>query len=127
MPGLEGVNVGDTLLLLTRMGGAREKEQVPQEVTVVKVGRTLLHIPVSESSPEGKTLTYRIENGMRADNYGHTQVMTREAYEAEKSRDGLEESLRLHGIEVWRRGPKPIAVLEALLDVMERYERGEIK
>jgi hypothetical protein len=123
MPSLEGVKVGDTLLLLTRMGGAREKEQTPEEVTVVKVGR----IPLSERSPEGKTLTYRIENGMRADNYGHTQVMTREAYEAEKSRESLEEALRRHGIEVWRGGPKPIAVLEALLDVMERAERGEIK
>lgn len=126
MPGLEGVKVGDTLLLLlTKMGGKREKEQVPQEVTVVKVGRTLLHIPVSEQSPEGKTLTYRIENGVRADNYGHTQLMTREAYEAEKSREPLEEALRRHGVEVWRGGPKPIAVLEALLDVMEKHAKGE--
>ncbi len=127
MGSLEGVKVGDKLLLLTRMGGAREREQVPQEVTVVKVGRTLLHTPLSEDSPEGKTLSYRIENGIRADNYGYTKVMTKEAYEAEKRRDGLTEALRLHGIEVWRGGEKPIAVLEALLDVMERYERGEIK
>jgi hypothetical protein len=127
MPSLEGVKVGDKLLLLTKMGGRREREQTPEEVTVVKVGRTLLHIPVSERSPEGKTLAYRIENGVRNDNYGHTQVMTREDYEAEKSRESLEESLRRHGIEAWRGGPKPIAVLEALLDVMERAERGEIK
>jgi hypothetical protein len=127
MPGLEGVKVGDTLLLLTKMGGRREKEQVPQEVTVVKVGRTLLHIPAYESQPDGKTLAYRIENGIRNDDYGHTQVMTREAYEAEKGRDSLEEALRLHGVEVWRKGPKPIAVLEALLEIMEKYERGEIK
>jgi hypothetical protein len=127
MPSLEGVKVGDTLLLLTKMGGRREKEQTPEEVTVVKVGTKLVHIPVSERSPEGKTLAYRIENGVRNDDYGHTQLITREAYEAEKSRDSLEEALRLHGIEVWRKGPKPIAVLEALLEIMEKYAAGEIK
>lgn len=127
MPSLEGVKVGDTLLLLTKMGGRREKEQTPEEVTVVKVGRTLLHIPVSEDNPEGKTLAYRIENGVRNDDYGHTVVTTREAYEAEQTRESLEESLRQHGIEVWRKGPKPIAVLEALLEIMEKYAAGEIK
>jgi hypothetical protein len=127
MPGLEGVKVGDKLLLLTKMGGRREREQTPEEVTVVKVGTKLVHIPVSERSPEGKTLAYRIESGVRNDNYGHTQVMTREDYEAEKQRGSLEESLRLHGIEVWRGGPKPIAVLEELLAVMEKHAKGEIK
>jgi hypothetical protein len=125
MPSLEGVQVGDTLLLLTRMGGRREKEQVPQEVTVVKVGTALLHIPLSESQPGGKTLAYRIENGMRNDSYGHTQVMTREAYEAEKSRESLEEALRRHGVEVWRGGEKPIEVLKELLAVMDKHAKGE--
>lgn len=127
MESLEGVKVGDTLLLLTRLGGRREKEQTPKEVTVVKVGTKLLHIPVSERSPKGKTLIYRIENGIANDNFGHTQVMTREAYETEKRRGPLEEALRRRGVEVWRGGSKPVAVLEALLDVMERAERGEIK
>jgi hypothetical protein len=127
MTGLDGVKVGDTLLLVQRYGGAREKQQVPQEVTVVKVGTKLLHIPLTERDPDGKTLTYRIEDGRRNDNYGHTELWTREAYEAEKSRESVEAALKAHGVEAWRNGPKPIAVLEALLDVLERAERGEIK
>jgi hypothetical protein len=116
MPSLEGVKVGDTLLLFTRMGGAREKEQVPQEVTVVKVGRTLLHIPGVESQPDGKTFAYRIEDGYRNDNYRHTQLMTREAWEDENRRASLWDRLREHGLTGNMRG-KPLTT-EALADVV---------
>jgi hypothetical protein len=85
MPGLEGVKVGDELLLVTRLGGQREKEQTPKAVTVVKVGRALLHIPRITREPEGRTDTYRIEDGYRNDDYRHTQLMTREAWEHEKA------------------------------------------
>lgn len=124
---LEGVKAGDELLLFVRMGGHREKEQQPRVVTVAKVGRTLLHIPVNENIPGGKTHAYTIEDGYRNDNYRHTQLMTRDGWEEQKRRYEVIDGLRRRGVDVGVGGEKPTAVLEALLDVMERYERGEIK
>jgi hypothetical protein len=94
---------------------------------VVKVGRKLLQIPLYEGDPSGKTLAYRIEDGRRNDNYGHTYLWKREDLAAEKRREAVTSALKAHGVETWRGGEKPVAVLEALLDVMERAARGEIK
>jgi hypothetical protein len=127
MGNLDGVKAGDELLLVTKYGGRREKEQEPRTVKVHKVGRTLVHILRWEEIPSRGTDAYRIESGVFNDNYGHSELWKPEDWAAEQSREGLEAALRLHGIEAWRGGKKPIAVLEALLDVMERAVRGEIK
>jgi hypothetical protein len=122
---LEGVKAGDELLLFVRMGGRREKEQEPKVVTVAKVGRTLVHVLKYEGRPEHGTDAYRIEHGYRNDDYGHTQLMTREGWEDQKRRYQVIDELRRHGVDVGVGGTKPTAVLEALLDVMERYTKGE--
>jgi hypothetical protein len=126
MGSLEGVKPGDELVI-TSVHRKMSPSDEPRTVKVHKVGRTLVHILRSEDKPERGTDTYRIENGIANDNYGHSELWKRQDWEAEKRRDALEEALGSHGVEAWRRGPKPIAVLEALLDVMERYKRGEIK
>jgi hypothetical protein len=120
MGSLEGVKVGDKLLLLTRYGGLREKEPVPQEVTAVKVGRTLLYIPVNEGDPSGKTLAYRIEDGRWNGNYGHTYLWKREDWEVEKRRTFVQDRLRHHGVQM--RDVKPTEVLEALVKVLDDAE-----
>lgn len=124
MASLEGVKVGDTVLYFRKYGGRREEEQVPQEVTIVKVGRTLVHINKYEGKPEYGTETYRIDSGYRNDDYRHTYLMTREAYEAERRREEVSARLKKHGFEYnWRSEKKPVAVLEAVLKVLDDAER----
>jgi hypothetical protein len=120
MSSLDGVKAGDKVLLFVRTGGQRERDQVPREVTIVKVGRTLVHIPQMEAHPDGKTHTYKIEGGYRNDGYGHSQLMTREAVADEKQRESLTERLRKHGFEYnWRSEKQPTAVLEAVLKLLD--------
>jgi hypothetical protein len=120
---LEGVKAGDELLLLARYGGRREKEQQPNVVTVHKVGRTLVHVLRVESKPELGTEAYRIEDGLKNDNYGHTRLTTRAAYEESKKRAALFASLKEHGVTMAGRAPKSTATLEALLQVLDDAEQ----
>lgn len=122
MSSLEGVKAGDELLLMSSYGGAQVYEREPKIVRVHKVGRTLVHLLVYEGSPDGPTETYRIEDGVRNDNYRHSVLKTREDWEGEKMRHELDEALRAHGVETSRRGPKSIVVLEELLAVLEKHE-----
>lgn len=124
MGNLEGVKAGDELLRTRRLGG-KKRDQEPRVVRVHKVGTKLVHVLKYPNEPNGPTDTYRIANGTGTD--GFTDLWKREEWEAERRRDELEDALRKAGVEVWRGGPKPIAVLEALWGVMERAERGEIK
>lgn len=122
MSSLEGVKAGDTLLLFLNTGGQREKEQTPRVVTVSKVGRTLVHIPCTQ----GKTDTYRIDDGLRNDGYGHTELKTREGWEDEQKRVVLMERLYKHGFSYnMRATQKPTNVLEAVLKVLDDAEEGE--
>lgn len=121
---LKGVKAGDELLLTEQFGG-RRKTEVPTQVVVHKVGTKLVHILRSPGQPEFGTLAFRIENGRANDDYGHSELWRPEDWEAEQQRDSLNDALRGHGIESWRGAPKSIAVLEAILDVLERAERGE--
>ncbi|MER5754373.1 hypothetical protein [Streptomyces sp. NPDC002088] len=125
MARLDGVKVGDTLLLFVRMGGQREKEQEPKVVTVVKVGRDLVHIPKYESDPEGKTETYRIESGYRNDNYRHTQLMTREAWADDKKREELFVRLLAYGLTGHLRGSLSTEALEAVVNVLDEFKAKE--
>jgi hypothetical protein len=125
MASLEGVKVGDTLLLFTRTGGRREKEQTPQEVTVVKVGTKLVHIPRHEKNPEYGTHTYRVENGYRNDDARYTQLMTREAYEDSKKREDLWERLGKHGLTGNMRGKLSTEALEAVVEVLDGFKKRE--
>jgi hypothetical protein len=126
MSNLEGVKVGDELVITSAHRKTQPGEE-PRTVTVHKVGRTLVHVLRYAGHSDKGTDTYRIENGIANDNYGHSELWKPEDWKAEQRREELDEALRKHGVEAWRRGPKPVAVLEALLDVMERYARGEIK
>lgn len=118
------VKVGDELLLVDRYIENGKTQRGSKPVRVHKVGRTLIHIARFEGHPEHGTLTYRIETGRPNGDYSTSDLWKPEDWAAEQQRGGLEDVLRLHGIDV--RGHKPIAVLEALFDVMERAERGEI-
>ena len=117
MGNLKGVKAGDELLLTIRYSGKKGMDQEPEKRRVHKVGRTLVHILRYGTSPNGPTDTYYIENGHSND--GNYELWRPEDWEAERRRDSLEESLRRHGVEVWRGAPKSIPVLEKLLAVLE--------
>ena len=120
MPDMTGVKPGDELLLITKLGGSREREQEGQPVIVHKVARKLLHVHFADRDPKiSGTTAYRIENGVINDNYGHSVLYTRQQWADEKRRDEITKALREHGVEVWRGEPKPINVLEAILDILE--------
>jgi hypothetical protein len=108
---LKGVKVGDELVLTSN--DFQRKYDKGSSVTVTKVGTKLVHI--------GQT-AYRIESGIINDNLGHTRLWFPQDWKAEQRRGELEESLRRHGVEVWRGGPKSIRTLERLLEVMENPE-----
>lgn len=121
---LSGVKVGDTLLHFVRMGGRREAEQVPTEKVVAKVGRTLVYVPKYPERPELGLEAYRIEGGYRNDNYGHSQLMTREQVEDKALREELTARLKKHGFEYnWRSDAKPTTVLAAVLKVLDDAEK----
>lgn len=122
MPNLKGVKPGD-VLLLTSENRRPDSVVPPKEVTVVKVGTKLVHIPLIESRPDGQTVTYRIESGYSSGDMRGGRLWKREDWEMEKERPTLERALGQYGIEVWRRGSKPIPVLRKLLAVMEEGEK----
>lgn len=115
---LTGVRVGDELLLIDSYG----RPPKPTPVRVHKVGRTLVHVLRNPDRPELGTDAYRIEDGVAHDGYGHSQVVTRAHWEQECRRSALEAALRERGVETWRKGPKPVPVLERLLAVLEDAE-----
>jgi hypothetical protein len=110
---LSGVKVGDILVLThnTKPGGT--------EVPVIKVGRKLL--TVQESPGPYGTGVYRIESGVRNDDYRYTRVETREAYAARQEKIALWERLRAAGISFDRVRNSELsnAKLRALLAVVE--------
>lgn len=120
MPNLEGVKPGD-VLLHTSENRRRDSTVPPKEVTVHKVGRSLVHILRFPDSSNSGTDSYRIENGYGSD-LRSGRLWKPEDWEMEKERPGLEDALRKHGIEVYRGGPKSIPVLRKLLAVMEEAE-----
>ncbi|MFH8483036.1 hypothetical protein [Streptomyces sp. NPDC018055] len=122
MSSLKGVKPGDELLLLVHFGGRREKEQEPKTVTVHKVGQTLVHIlRRPELGPDGGTHTYRIEDGVANDGYGHASLTTRAAYEERHKRAALIKALRERGIQEdpYGRNEHSTATLEALLAALD--------
>lgn len=66
----------------------------PTEVTVVKVGRTLVH--VTGRGRYGRTETFRIEDGRANDNYGHGWIQTQDEHAEEKWRDAQIARLTAH-------------------------------
>lgn len=110
MGDLSGVRVGDELLLIESYNRYRPE---PRVVIVEKVGRKLIH---------AGGLTYRIESGVRNDNYGHSHLTTREAYAELQERGRLGEELRGHGITFGLGNAPSTPRLRALLAVMEAEE-----
>jgi len=119
MGNLKGVKPGDELFLIGNDIQGKYRKKDPKAVRVHKVGRTLVHVLRYEGDPDGPTDTYRIDTGIANDNFGHSRLWKPEDWELEKQRPELEEALRAHGVEAWRKGPKPIPVLEKLLAVLE--------
>jgi hypothetical protein len=119
MSNLEGVKAGDALLRVLRVHSGKE----PTEVTVAKVGRTLVHIPRHEDRPAGPTDTFEIVTGMSKD--GVYELTTREAWEDGKKREELWDRLRVHGLTgTMRNKPVPTHVLEAVVKVLDDAEDG---
>jgi GH24 family phage-related lysozyme (muramidase) len=85
---LEGVKVGDTLIMTgLNMRGRSE------EVTVTKVGRKYVH-----ASHYGRVQAYRIDTGVVADGYGHTSLCTPAQHAERKHRTTLLEKIRALGL-----------------------------
>jgi hypothetical protein len=114
---LEGVKTGDELLLFDR----NTRNHEPRIVTVARIGRTLLYIPVDERFPGGKTLAYRIDTGHRNDDYRHTWLRTRADYEEGEQRAYLITRLAQLGLSVDRTRlvVHSLPRLRALIKVME--------
>jgi hypothetical protein len=110
MGDLSGVRVGDELLLIESYNRYRPE---PRVVAVEKVGRKLIH---------ADRRTYRIEDGSRNDNYGHTSLRTREQHAEIQEEQRLREGLRGHGITFGLGNAPSIPRLRALLAVMEAEE-----
>lgn len=122
MPNLKGVKPGD-ILLHTSENRRRDSTVPPKEVTVAKVGTKLIHIPLLESEPTGRTATYRIENGYSNGDTRGGRLWKREDWELEKERPDLEKTLeKKYGVEVWRGTPKSVPVLRKILAVLEESE-----
>jgi len=116
MGSLKGLKTGDEVYLVTRYGGRREKDQTPLTVTIHKVGRTLVHVLRYPERLDLGTETYRIEDGVRNDNYGHSYLITREEYEARKIQSELLEELRKLGVRFDHgRTPESPSVLRAMI------------
>jgi hypothetical protein len=71
-----------------RLGG-------PQKATVVKVGRKLVTVSAGQYD---RTETFRIEDGIKNDNFGHGWIQTEEEFEEEKRRGAVEQRFRDHGL-----------------------------
>lgn len=117
MPDLSSVKVGDTLLCVDR--NAR-RGTPPREETVVKVGRTLIHIEAWGD----RTLTYRIADGIRNDNYGHSWLMTREQYEDKQERAAYISALSDLGVSFRFASGPDASKLERILAIMEETDHG---
>ncbi|ONK10349.1 hypothetical protein [Streptomyces sp. MP131-18] len=105
----ENVKVGDTLLL-------RDGPKL-DEVTVVKVGRTLVHV-----RKYGRPMPFRMsDGGLNERMFGYGMWLTTPEIEAERERAAaLEDRLKEFGIALRFGYSKPsTAKLEALLKVME--------
>jgi hypothetical protein len=113
MGNLEGVKVGDRLLRVALDHRWRGGEPPSRLVTVHKVGRSLVHI-----LQHGRPVTYRIENGVGTDTRDG-ELWTPEDWTLEAERDGLEEALRHHGLEVRPGRAKPVPMLKKILALLE--------
>lgn len=102
MGDLTGVKVGDELLLVERNNRSGRE---PKTVTVAKVGTKLVHILRYPKHPDGGTETYRIDTGIRNDNYGHSRLETPEHYADRHERGRLEKALFELGIDTARARP----------------------
>lgn len=121
---LKGVKPGDELLLVDRHSRCG-LEQEPKVVRVHKVGPKRVQVLRDESRPEFGVDFYRVDGGQLDDGYGHSLLISPRQWEEERRRERVERSLRRHGVEVWRMGPKPVPLLEKLLAVLE--EEGECR
>jgi hypothetical protein len=92
--GLEGIKVGDPLILVT---GNRYRGDEP--VTVTRIGRVYLYV----TRPGGCELDMRFDRktGVEGGNVGvRARLATQEQYDESKQRAALYEQLRVAGIEV---------------------------
>lgn len=86
------------------------------KTVVVKVGRKLVHV----DEGYGQVGAYRIDGGVRNDNYGHDRLLTVEQYAERARRRDLMVRLRDGGLEM-RNGsyPLPIETLARVVAVLE--------
>lgn len=111
--GLEGVKVGDTLLRFLNYGHRRRE---PEEVTVTKVGRKLIHVLDGHYCNQ-----YRIDTGVIHDSYGHTFLRTREQHERSVLRSDVVKRLRIAGMDLNRDGSGiSTKKLEEILEVLQK-------
>ena len=71
----------------------RRRDGGPTESVITRVGRKLVYI-----EQYGREVAYRIEDGRKNDNYGHSWLQTPEQYVEEMHRDALWSRLNAAGL-----------------------------
>lgn len=114
MPDLSGLlTVGMTLLRKGRTGST-------VEVIVTKVGRKLVTVSRSGDPNAWDAEQFRIENGQRNDNYGHTWVTTVEQDAALQESCRLSDELHDLGIRFELGKRYTIQQKQAIIDILTR-------
>lgn len=103
--------VGQEVYVRDVNGRGRPVRKTP----LVKVGRKLVYI-----EEFGRPLAYRIEDGQRNDNYGHSWLQTEEEYVEERRRTEAVDRLRDLGLEPRFAGRLSTDALVAAADAIER-------
>lgn len=108
----EDFHVGQKLVHLS---GHRRGER-EREVTVVKVGRTNVHVDHGYGNPEA----YRMDTGYAVRDFGG-RVLTPEARLRQKAQMAVHHSLREHGLTITAPGSLyPLETWAAVLELLEK-------
>lgn len=116
MSDLTGVEPGKTVLRLRKLGGERERNQVPDETIVTRLTATRIFVLRSKDRPDDGTESYDRTTGRSKD--GFSYITTRVQYEEERAQTELTQTLRKkHHVETY--GEKSATVLRALLAALD--------
>jgi hypothetical protein len=117
--GLYALKPGDRVQVFDVNGPRRGMPKGGWDGTVVKVGRTLIHVDYP-GGRWGKPTPFRLEDGSRAnDDYGHQHIRTVEQAAEEAHRSELAARLRAGGVDLSYRRAFTIETLEALVAALD--------
>lgn len=112
------VKVGDEVFVHDVNGHRRGQPEHGWPGEVVEVRRTLFTVKV-----RGQMRTFRLENGVENDKFGHRSVKTREQMEAGQRHSAALADLKAHGISLTSGHHLTAGQLEALAEVARTFKQ----